>query len=295
MTQVQVSDVSSHRTTQIENAADALSAPRLRAVFEAVYKGKKQPKSIEDIRQLTGIKGETQLLTLVQKLANLHLIDRRRENNKTYCYKVAAISASRTRILSMARDRKKLDQYKIKNRPWAAGKATTITLRVPRTLVRAFPITIDDLDSFSRVKNVEADGSGLNMLERTLKNGVRKILKENWEQGDWGGETDDLYTTKIKYKGKRIPTAFAFKGRATKGTLTPKKMGKNGDQIQRLFRSPAELFIIQFQGHIDESVIEQMRTFAGFKSVTSGSSVYFMIINGQDTARLLKAYPRAFI
>jgi hypothetical protein len=132
------------------------------------------------------------------------------------------------------------------------------------------------------------------MLETKFKNGIRKILREDWEQNDWGGETDDLYTTKVKLRAKRIPTSFAFKGRATRGVLTPKKMGKNGDQIQRLFRGSAELFIIQFQGLIDQSVLEQMKTFAGLKSVNSATPIRFMVIDGQDTSRIVKAYPEAF-
>ena len=132
------------------------------------------------------------------------------------------------------------------------------------------------------------------MLERDFNNGVRKVIKDKWEQLDWGGETDDLYTTRLLIKNNRIPSAFAFKGRGTKGILVPGKMGKNGDQIQRLFRSPAELFVVQYQGPIAETVIEQMKAFAEIKSVHSDKPIYYMIIDGQDSDRLVRAYPKAF-
>src|SRR6266852_1195312 len=37
---------------------------------------------------------------------------------------------------------------------------------------------------------------------------------------------------------------------ATTGPLVPGKMGKNGDQIQRLFGSPAQVFFVQYEEEI---------------------------------------------
>lgn len=71
-------------------------------------------------------------------------------------------------------------------------------------------------------------------------------------------------------------------------------MGKNGDQIQRLFSSPAEAFIVQYQGQIDESVIEQMRNFATAKSYKEGKKIYFGVIDENDTNRIINAYPTKF-
>ena len=95
-------------------------------------------------------------------------------------------------------------------------------------------------------------------------------------------------------KGKRISAAFGLKGRGTKGILVPKKMGKRGDQITRLFRAPAELFLIQYWAQIDESILEAMATQAKLKSLYDAKKIYYGIIDGQDTARLLTAYPKAF-
>jgi hypothetical protein len=88
--------------------------------------------------------------------------------------------------------------------------------------------------------------------------------------------------------------AFAFKGRGTKKKLTPRDMGKNGDQIQRLFMSPAKLFIVQHVGEIDESVVDQMYSAAVTRSYATGDQVYYGTINGGDTIRLMAAYPEAF-
>ena len=71
-------------------------------------------------------------------------------------------------------------------------------------------------------------------------------------------------------------------------------MGRNGDQIQRLFRAPATLFMVQYWGQIDESVSEQMAQFAKAKSAAEGSLIYYGIIDGSDSFRLIRAYQWAF-
>jgi hypothetical protein len=71
--------------------------------------------------------------------------------------------------------------------------------------------------------------------------------------------------------------------------MTIADCGRSGDQLVRLFNSPADLFAIQFVGRIAEAVIAdalgKIRERRG-----SGKSGHLLIINGQDTARLLRAY-----
>jgi len=57
-------------------------------------------------------------------------------------------------------------------------------------------------------------------------------------------------------------------------------MGHNGDQIQRLFPYPADVFIVQYWNQIDESVVEQMRQFAIAASVKEARRIYFGVIDG---------------
>jgi hypothetical protein len=70
-------------------------------------------------------------------------------------------------------------------------------------------------------------------------------------------------------------------------------MGKNGDQIQRLFNSPAEVFFVQYEGEIGERVIELMEQLATAKAIMGGK-IFFGVIDRSDTYRLRLAYPRAF-
>jgi hypothetical protein len=70
-------------------------------------------------------------------------------------------------------------------------------------------------------------------------------------------------------------------------------MGKNGDQIQRLMQSPAEVFLVQYGGQIDPAVVTQMQQFAVARSL-AGTPVYYGIIDGADSLRLAKAYKTQF-
>lgn len=154
-------------------------------------------------------------------------------------------------------------------------------------------ITCDDFDQFSKAKKIKSAIKKV-ISEKAFKAGVLRLIGESGDFQDWGGEKNDLYTTKLKFKGKRRPIAFAFKGPGMSGTLTPRKLGKNGDQIQRLFLGAAEIFIVQYHSQIDQSVIEQMVAFATMNSVREGKRIWYGVIDGDDTNRLIAAYPKAF-
>jgi uncharacterized Fe-S cluster-containing protein len=51
---------------------------------------------------------------------------------------------------------------------------------------------------------------------------------------------------------------------------------------------------VQYWREIDESVVEQMNALAVAKSLTTGKKIFFGIIDGVDSHRLLKAYPKVF-
>ena len=99
-----------------------------------------------------------------------------------------------------------------------------------------------------------------------------------------------LTINQILINNIRKNTAFLLKGPGKNiKTLEISHCGKKGDQIQRLFKSPAELFVIQFIGQISEAVIEEAES----KTLLlrhEGINAQFCILNGYDTARILKAY-----
>lgn len=289
-----VSDVSGNRNDKIANAAKVLGRSMARKeVFLAIYNGKKRIKSVQDIIKLSGIKSNIRILQEAKKLVNEDLVRQIKLTTGTVYEKIDFYTHHRTKILQLANNKVKLNEFPTKINPQTQNQVVKIS--IPKKMVNHQQITVDDIDSFSKVKKI-ALGSSISkpLAESKIKSGFQKVIGDKGKFTDWGGEINDLYTSRVIVKGKRKSTAIAFKGKATKGILTPKKLGKNGDQIQRLFRSTAEIFIIQYQGPIDQSVLEQMQSFAISKSYTEGNKIYYGIIDGQDTARLLQAYSKQF-
>ena len=98
--------------------------------------------------------------------------------------------------------------------------------------------------------------------EESVKNAFSEIINEGNVPKDWGGERSDLFSTNISVDGKYLSSAFLFKGPAK---FTPMKMthlGKNGDQIDRLFTEPADLLILQHCHAVTSPVRSTMRAFA---------------------------------
>jgi hypothetical protein len=168
-----------------------------------------------------------------------------------------------------------------------------VTVRVPAKRINAVMITCDDFDDFAAVRKIRSAPHRA-ISEEAFQSGIQKLIGEKGKFVDWGGERNDLMTTKVRLKGKRVAAAFAFKGPGKKGILTPQKFGKNGDQIQRLFTSPADIFIVQYHDQIAETVLEQMLIFAQFKSFTEGRRIWFGQIDGDDSDRLIEAHKAAF-
>ncbi len=284
----QVTDARSNANDQIDHAVKVIGRSRDRlAVFEAIYhgKGRKTPEAIAARANLP----RKRVLEEAVKLAKQHIIVQETDPKRGILYGVDSFyDANKAKIVRLVKDPKKLAHLPTKTRP----HTTTQTARfdIPTRQMRAKMITIDDIDSFAAVRKATLNSTAP-LPEAQFKSGIASILGEQGRFTDWGGERNDLYTTTVQLNGRRVAAAFAFKGPATTGVLTPKKMGKNGDQIQRLFQSPASIFVVQYWGQIDQSVVEQMEKLAQLKSyMGSGVEVWFGIIDAADSARLVAAY-----
>ena len=189
--------------------------------------------------------------------------------------------------------KEKLERFPTKISPKI--ERISVPIFLPKKAVSVKQLTVDNIDSFAKVRDLRhLEYQNIPIEEFKFKQGLQKILGEQGTFQDWGGESDDLFSTRLVIKGERKNATFGLKGRGTKGILTPKKMGKRGDQIQRLFRAPADVFLIQYWGQIDESIIEQMKQFAIAKSALENRIIYFGVIDDQDTLRILIAYNDCF-
>lgn len=158
-----------------------------------------------------------------------------------------------------------------------------------------FEVKPEEIDNFSKLKDVDVtieewQDYMRNISEDEIKLKICEILKDT-PQKDWGGEFNDHFSNSLTIGGKRFTTAFLLKGPAGGNKfkeMIPTFLGKNGDQINRLSKTPAELIILQHCHDIGEAVRETLKAFA----VAPHIQKRFCLIDGRDTFRILKAYDK---
>jgi len=155
-------------------------------------------------------------------------------------------------------------------------------------------ISVDEIDSLRDIRNISPESAAevvpVKIKESQIKNWLAEIIGEPFTQKDWGGEPHDLYSNRMRLKGRRIPTAFLLKGPGVKGQLTIAKCGKNGDQILRLVKAySARLFVLQYVDKIHPYVIDTLEAHVAYES-RKGKKLMFCVMDGVDTARIFIAY-----
>ena len=289
---IEVTDRSSNNADQIVLAATIIGRSKQRQkVFLALHQGKKT-KSVTELMNITKM-SRVRVLQETAKLSSNSIIKQDREGKETCFTRYSFFMLNRDKILKLAGNKQAIAKIPTKTHP-KIDSNINITLSIPKNQVSIQQITIDDIDSFEKVRNVPHTQEIKPLPEKAVKMGIQRIVNEPGVFQDWGGEIDDFFSTRLVIGKARKTVAIALKGQATKGILTPKKMGTNGDQIQRLFRAPAEVYLVEYWNAIDEAVVELMKVFATTKSYSEGRKIFFGIIDGQDTARLVAAYPDAF-
>ena len=292
---IETTDVRSSPKEQIMHAAEVLGRSELRLkVFEEICRGKRSAKTVDEIASTIGL-DRMQVFKEARVLYNNRIIKRQKTKGKPIAYlKDDFYSQHKAKILKLATNKRARENFPTKWNP--RTRTVIVNLPVIHKSIDIKHLTIDEIDSFGKTAEIRLapDAENKPILEETFQQGLQKILSEQGKFKDWGGEGDDLFSNRLMLNGKRMTVAFGLKGKGTKGKLTPKKLGKQGDQIQRLFRGSAEVFLIQYWGQIDESVVEQMKLFATAKSALEGRRIYYGEIDGQDTLRILQAYRDCF-
>jgi hypothetical protein len=288
---IEVSDSLSNTEEQIEVAAKAVGRGARRKVFEAIYYHKAKVKTAGEIARRTHL-SRIRVLQEARHLVSKQLARQTKKDDETAYEKISFFHVHKRRILQLAWDPAKLATLPTKRR---AAFTIPRSVRIPTIGAKIKRVSIDDISSFSKVRRCNASERRLaSVSEDRFKRGLQRIVGEPGKFRDWGGEKSDLFTTRLRVDGKRLAAAFALKGPAYKGKLVPGRMGANGDQIQRLFREPAEVFLVQHWREIDPSVLDLMRNLAVAKSVTAGGRVWYGVIDGRDSERLYRAYRDKF-
>ncbi|MFF0148537.1 hypothetical protein ATK36_5201 [Amycolatopsis sulphurea] len=162
-----------------------------------------------------------------------------------------------------------------------------LAARGPAPGARVYP---SDIGQFSGIDFASpfADAEGdavLHVPEDTVKRAFAGLIGESYVPKDWGGERSDLYTSRVFARGRQMSAAWLFKGPGFPRAMDVKALGKNGDQIDRLFTEPAELLVLQHCHQIKPSVVGMMDAYAH----DARHPRFYMIIDGADTGRILRS------
>ena len=147
-------------------------------------------------------------------------------------------------------------------------------------------VFVEQIDAFAAIREVKNrkrrnDLKKLrNIPEAQVKAAFADILGEPHIPKDWGGESSDLFTSRLTIEGRRISTAFLLKGPSKFHPMTPADLGKNGDQVGRLFDEPADLLVLQHCHEVHNGVRKQMRAYA--QQIRNPRQ--FCIVDGYDYA-----------
>jgi hypothetical protein len=200
---VDTSDTSSHRRDQIANFAEILRNAKAKlTVFKAVYRGKKSSKTIGEIAKATGY-ATKRVAEIAGPLARGEkLFEQARgaghDGRKTTVYKkMPFVVANRSRILSLAKDRRKLESYHTKTNP-----KINVNVRIPSGQkikvsvpfqVRSKFIRVEDIVEFSKAKQIKSTAalSPARLSEAKTKAAFLKLLGETKMPKDWGGENNE--------------------------------------------------------------------------------------------------------
>lgn len=302
MTIQPVSEFPASAPEQIDHFAELLSkSEQRRKVFWEIYRGKsKGAKTAKEIGKRVHLTSK-RVLEIASPLADNHLFEKTKRDGLTAYRKYPTINTVKHKIKRLASNKGKLQAHVTIRKPKVS--VGVISIRVDRSSSGVFAhvrkITVDDIDNFSKVRSLKHTKVPKQLVphrlpEKVFKYGMANILGNRGKFTDWGGEKSDLYTSHLKIKGKRYTASIGFKGPATVGTLTPRKMGHNGDQIQRLYDCDAQVFIVQYEGPIAESVSQQLKGLAVNKSVQDRRAVFYGIIPLEDSYRLRIKYAKEF-
>jgi hypothetical protein len=164
-------------------------------------------------------------------------------------------------------------------------------------LIKPLPAMVypEEIDSFSRTRDVDAHAvAGLKyplpLLEDDIKRAVLHILGEPFEQGHSSAELTDIFTPRVRVGGRQLLGAFLLKGRGLPGVLRAGNAGATGNQVTKLARSGADLFVVQHVNEIDMDVRAQLTHAIAYLRSNGKPDAVGSVWDGAETARVLLAY-----
>src|SRR5712692_7401408 len=152
---VEVSDSLSNTEEQIERAAKTVGTGARRKVFDAIYHHKAKVKSVGEIAAKTKL-SRLRVLQEGRHLARKQIVRQAKKNGDTAYEKIDFFHAHKREILRFAANRKRLARLPTKRKVVVVLPDSVL---IPSTGAKVSRITIDDVESFSKVKKVNVAGS----------------------------------------------------------------------------------------------------------------------------------------
>jgi len=289
-----VIDVASNEEENVKRWAKALKGGGAKLkVFETIYSGKRRVWSAKDISQSLGPSYSTKRVTEVGKQLVRDTLANQVSSYPVVYEKIDHVHHRKRQLLSLASSKERRAALATKREPKVAVKV--VSNGIKQRLGRAILLTLDDIDQFAQVRLIRRTPLLRPLPENRFKSGLQKLFQDTGIYKDWGGERSDFFTHKLKIKGRRHAAAFALKGPGVGvRTMTLGRWGKHGSQIQRLVSTPADVFILQFEGQIDEDSIEQLKKLTEAKAYQEQRTLYYGYLDRDDCARLRFAYSAQF-
>lgn len=149
-----------------------------------------------------------------------------------------------------------------------------------------WPSAVDQFSGVDWTQTVStSELSALKAIPETdIKRAFAEIIDEPDIPNDWGGEQFDLWTTRLLVEGQPLMASFLFKGPAAFKPMTIAVLGKNGDQIDRLASSPADVLVVQHCHSITAPVVNMLRAYAS----DPARPRRYMTIDGYATIKILR-------
>lgn len=183
-----------------------------------------------------------------------------------------------------------IDSTTIRAVPYVVGDLIERTgSGIDLRLIDSMYLPVQSIDQFSKTDfrwtpTIKQFNHLKTIPERDVKELFCRLLGEANVPNDWGGEECDLFSSNLSVEGKRMSAAFLLKGPARFHEMTMADCGKNGDQIYRLFNTPADVFVVQHCHRITPAV---RKTVEAFALSNYSRTCKFTLIDGYDTARIL--------
>lgn len=177
--------------------------------------------------------------------------------------------------------------------PYVIGDLVNCGANLPMPYLHTLELHPENIDQFAGINKTwtptEAAFKQIRTVpEQAVKELLCQLLDEYAVPNDWGGEECDVFTANLSVNGRRTTAAFLLKGPARFHPMKPTDLGKNGDQLYRLFNIPAQIFVVQHCHNIGAAVRKQAEAFALQRSFIAPCQVVFL--DGFTTARLLHAH-----